>query len=173
MSTPTPSLTGRFGEFGGRYVPETLIRALDELVVAYEEAGRDPGFARDLEHLLTTFVGRPTPLYKAERLGAEIGHSAVYLKREDLNHTGAHKINNTIGQVLLARRMGKHRIIAETGAGQHGVATATACDVDIPVPISAAVCCSDTLPFSSNSTFANDASAPVPKSFCTHAKPTP
>jgi tryptophan synthase beta chain len=127
LSTPTPSTTGRFGEFGGRYVPETLISALDELVVAYEEAGRDPGFRRDLEHLLTNFVGRPTPLYKAERLGAEIGHSAVYLKREDLNHTGAHKINNTIGQVLLARRMGKRRIIAETGAGQHGVATATAC----------------------------------------------
>ena len=127
MSAPTPSLTGRFGEFGGRYVPETLISALDELVVAYEEAGRDPGFAADLEHLLTNFVGRPTPLYKAERLGAEIGHPAVYLKREDLNHTGAHKINNTMGQVLLARRMGKHRIIAETGAGQHGVATATAC----------------------------------------------
>ena len=106
---------------------ETLISALDELVVAYEEAGRDPGFAADLEHLLTNFVGRPTPLYKAERLGAEIGHPAVYLKREDLNHTGAHKINNTMGQVLLARRMGKHRIIAETGAGQHGAATATAC----------------------------------------------
>jgi len=108
-------------------VPETLIGALDELVSAYEKAGQDPEFRRDLEHLLTTFVGRPTPLYKAERLAAEIGHSAVYLKREDLNHTGAHKINNTIGQVLLARRMGKRRIIAETGAGQHGVATATAC----------------------------------------------
>ncbi len=127
MSTQTPSLSGRFGQFGGRYVPETLIGALDELVSAYEKAGQDPEFRRDLEHLLTTFVGRPTPLYKAERLAAEIGHSAVYLKREDLNHTGAHKINNTIGQVLLARRMGKRRIIAETGAGQHGVATATAC----------------------------------------------
>ena len=127
MSTQTPSLSGRFGQFGGRYVPETLIGALDELVSAYEKAGHDPEFRRDLEHLLTTFVGRPTPLYKAERLAAEIGHSAVYLKREDLNHTGAHKINNTIGQVLLARRMGKRRIIAETGAGQHGVATATAC----------------------------------------------
>jgi len=126
MSNPS-SQSGRFGKFGGRYVPETLIGALDELVAAYEEAGRDPGFRRDLQYLLTTFVGRPTPLYKAERLGAEIGHSAVYLKREDLNHTGAHKINNTIGQVLLARRMGKRRIIAETGAGQHGVATATAC----------------------------------------------
>jgi len=108
-------------------VPETLIGALDELVSAYKKAGHDPEFRRDLEHLLTTFVGRPTPLYKAERLAAEIGHSTVYLKREDLNHTGAHKINNTIGQVLLARRMGKRRIIAETGAGQHGVATATAC----------------------------------------------
>ena len=108
-------------------MPETLIGALDDLVSAYKKAGHDPEFRRDLEHLLATFVGRPTPLYKAERLGAEIGHSAVYLKREDLNHTGAHKINNTIGQVLLARRMGKRRIIAETGAGQHGVATATAC----------------------------------------------
>ena len=108
-------------------MPETLIGALDDLVSAYKKAGQDPEFRRDLEHLLATFVGRPTPLYKAERLGAEIGHSAVYLKREDLNHTGAHKINNTIGQVLLARRMGKRRIIAETGAGQHGVATATAC----------------------------------------------
>jgi tryptophan synthase beta chain len=127
LSTRTPSLSGRFGQFGGRYVPETLIGALDELVSAYKKAGHDPEFRRDLEHLLTTFVGRPTPLYKAERLAAEIGHSTVYLKREDLNHTGAHKINNTIGQVLLARRMGKRRIIAETGAGQHGVATATAC----------------------------------------------
>lgn len=127
MNTRIPSLSGRFGQFGGRYVPETLIGALDDLVSAYKKAGQDPEFRRDLEHLLATFVGRPTPLYKAERLGAEIGHSAVYLKREDLNHTGAHKINNTIGQVLLARRMGKRRIIAETGAGQHGVATATAC----------------------------------------------
>jgi len=126
MSTKAPQ-RGRFGKFGGRYVPETLIGALDELVAAYEQAQQDPGFRRDLEYLLTTFVGRPTPLYKAERLGAEVGHPAVYLKREDLNHTGAHKINNTIGQVLLARRMGKPRIIAETGAGQHGVATATAC----------------------------------------------
>ncbi len=124
---PGATHAGRFGAFGGRYVPETLIRALNELVAAYAEAKADPEFRRALEDLLTNFVGRPTPLYRAERLGAAIGHPAVYLKREDLNHTGAHKINNTIAQGLLAKRMGKPRIIAETGAGQHGVATATAC----------------------------------------------
>ena len=118
---------GRFGRFGGRYVPETLIAALDQLERAYEEARRDPSFQRELDALLADFVGRPTPLYRARRLEAEAGGPAVYLKREDLNHTGAHKINNTLGQALLARRMGKRRIIAETGAGQHGVATATAC----------------------------------------------
>ena len=125
--TEAAALDGRFGPYGGRYVPETLIGALDELVRAYEEARADEAFAAELEPLLSEFVGRPTPLYRARRLEAEAGHPAVYLKREDLNHTGAHKINNTLGQALLARRMGKRRIIAETGAGQHGVATATAC----------------------------------------------
>ncbi len=125
--TEAAALDGRFGPYGGRYVPETLIGALDELVRAYEEARADPAFAAELEPLLSEFVGRPTPLYRARRLEAEAGHPAIYLKREDLNHTGAHKINNTLGQALLARRMGKRRIIAETGAGQHGVATATAC----------------------------------------------
>ena len=120
-------MTARFGAFGGRYVPETLTRALDEVTDAYERARLDPEFLAELEDLLANFVGRPTPLYHARRLGAEIGHAQVFLKREDLNHTGAHKINNTVGQALLARRMGKRRIIAETGAGQHGVATATAC----------------------------------------------
>jgi len=119
--------TGRFGRFGGRYVPETLIRALDELEEAFEGSRSDPSFTDELDDLLTHFVGRPTPLYRARRLEEASGHPRVYLKREDLNHTGAHKINNTVGQVLLARRMGKKRIIAETGAGQHGVATATAC----------------------------------------------
>jgi tryptophan synthase beta chain len=118
---------GRFGPYGGRYVPETLMAALDELERAYAQARSDPSFQADLDALLKDFVGRPTPLYRARRLEAEVGGPAVYLKREDLNHTGAHKINNTLGQALLARRMGKQRIIAETGAGQHGVATATAC----------------------------------------------
>jgi tryptophan synthase beta chain len=117
----------RFGAFGGRFVPETLIAALDELEVAYAEAQADPAFHAEFQDLLRDFVGRPSPLYRARRVEAEIGGGPVYLKREDLNHTGAHKINNTIGQALLARRMGKRRIIAETGAGQHGVATATAC----------------------------------------------
>ena len=124
-STARPS--DRFGAFGGRYVPETLIRALDEVAAAYEEAGRDETFGAELDALAADFVGRPTPLYHARRLGEAAGHPSIWLKREDLNHTGAHKINNTIGQALLARRMGKRRIIAETGAGQHGVATATAC----------------------------------------------
>jgi tryptophan synthase beta chain len=117
----------RFGAFGGRYVPETLIAALDELEAAYAEACADGAFQEELDALLSDFVGRPTPLYRARRLEEEAGLGPVYLKREDLNHTGAHKINNTVGQALLARRMGKGRIIAETGAGQHGVATATAC----------------------------------------------
>jgi tryptophan synthase beta chain len=117
----------RFGAFGGRYVPETLITALDELDAAWAEARRDPAFHDELDALLRDFVGRPTPLYRARRLEEEAGGGPIYLKREDLNHTGAHKINNTLGQALLARRMGKGRIIAETGAGQHGVATATAC----------------------------------------------
>lgn len=118
---------GRFGRFGGRYVPETLMGALDELEAAYATACGDPGFGEELDALLRDYVGRPTPLYRARRLEAAVGTGPLYLKREDLNHTGAHKINNTMGQVLLARRMGKRRIIAETGAGQHGVATATAC----------------------------------------------
>ena len=119
--------TGRFGKFGGRYVPETLTTALDQLTSAYEEIRKDSGFHAELDALLRDYVGRPTPLYRAGRLGDAAGGTRVYLKREDLNHTGAHKINNTLGQVLLARRMGKQRIIAETGAGQHGVATATVC----------------------------------------------
>ena len=117
---------GRFGPYGGRYVPETLVAALDELVRVYEAAAADRTFQAELEHLLTTYAGRPTPLSEAPRLSERVG-CRVLLKREDLTHTGAHKINNTLGQILLARRMGKQRIIAETGAGQHGVATATAC----------------------------------------------
>jgi tryptophan synthase beta chain len=116
----------RFGAFGGRYVPETLIPALDELESAYESARRDPAFRAELESLLNKYVGRPSPLSSAPRFSERVGAS-VWLKREDLNHTGAHKINNVLGQALLARRMGKRRIIAETGAGQHGVATATVC----------------------------------------------
>ena len=127
MSATVSQEAGRFGTFGGRYVPETLIGALDELRDAYDEAVRDERFNEELSMLLADFVGRPSPLYRARRLEAAIGHDEVWLKREDLNHTGAHKINNTMGQALLARRMGKRRIIAETGAGQHGVATATAC----------------------------------------------
>ena len=116
----------RFGAFGGRYVPETLIPAIDALDRAYDEARADPSFVAELEHMLTTYVGRPSALSDAPRFSELVG-AQVWLKREDLNHTGAHKINNTVGQVLLARRMGKRRIIAETGAGQHGVATATVC----------------------------------------------
>jgi tryptophan synthase beta chain len=116
----------RFGAYGGRYVPETLIPALDELDQAYEAAKADPSFKRELDDMLTNYVGRPSPLSTAPRFSEAVG-TTVWLKREDLNHTGAHKINNTVGQVLLARRMGKKRIIAETGAGQHGVATATVC----------------------------------------------
>jgi tryptophan synthase beta chain len=116
----------RFGPYGGRYVPEVLVPALDELTEAWAEARDDPGFREELSALLRDFVGRPTPLYLAGRLSERVGRR-VYLKREDLAHTGAHKINNAVGQALLARRMGKLRVIAETGAGQHGVATATAC----------------------------------------------
>ncbi|MCH2179398.1 MAG: tryptophan synthase subunit beta [Mariniblastus sp.] len=122
-----PSPEGRFGEFGGRYVPETLIAALDQLNDAYSKACSDPAFQQELDHLLHNFVGRPSPLYYARRLTEHCGGAQIWLKREDLNHTGAHKINNTLGQALLTRRMGKTRVIAETGAGQHGVATATAC----------------------------------------------
>ena len=116
----------RFGAFGGRYVPETLIPAIDDLERAYDEARTDPAFVAELQQMLTTYVGRPSALSDATRFSELVG-APVWLKREDLNHTGAHKINNTVGQVLLARRMGKRRIIAETGAGQHGVATATVC----------------------------------------------
>src|SRR5438876_2800311 len=116
----------RFGPYGGRFVPETLIAALDELSAAWAEAREDEDFQSELDALLRDYVGRPTPLYLAQRLSERVGRR-VYLKREDLAHTGAHKINNAVGQALLARRMGKPRVIAETGAGQHGVATATAC----------------------------------------------
>ena len=119
--------TGRFGAYGGRYVPETLMAALTELEQAYAEAQRDPAFQEELDGLLKNYVGRPTPLYYAKRLSESLGGAKIYLKREDLLHTGAHKINNALGQGMLARRMGKKRIIAETGAGQHGVATATVC----------------------------------------------
>lgn len=122
-----PDSAGRFGAFGGRYVPETLTRALDELTAEYEKARRDPAFQAELDDLFANYVGRPSPLYLARRLTAECGGAKIWLKREDLNHTGAHKINNTIGQTLLTLRMKKRRVIAETGAGQHGVATATAC----------------------------------------------
>jgi len=118
-------VAGHFGEHGGRFVAETLMHALDELEALYEAARRDPDFQAELRDDLEHYVGRPTPLYFAERLTAELGGAQVYLKREDLNHTGAHKVNNTVGQALLAKRMGKPRVIAETGAGQHGVATAT------------------------------------------------
>ena len=120
---------GWFGDYGGRFVPETLVPALDELDAAYAAAQRDPAFAAEMERLLRTYCGRPTPLYFARRLSESVGGARIYLKREDLLHTGAHKINNAIGQVLLAHRMGKRRIIAETGAGQHGVAAATAAAV--------------------------------------------
>ena len=120
-----PDPRGRFGRYGGRYVPEVLIPALDELAAAWSELRDDPGFRGELGALLTDYVGRPSPLTFASRLSAQTGYR-VFLKREDLNHTGAHKINNTVGQVLLAKRLGKRRVIAETGAGQHGVATATA-----------------------------------------------
>ncbi|MGA2930134.1 MAG: pyridoxal-phosphate dependent enzyme, partial [Solirubrobacteraceae bacterium] len=116
----------RFGPYGGQYVPETLMPALAELEAAWVDARADEGFRDELAALLRDYVGRPSPLYLATRLSEAAGH-AIYLKREDLNHTGAHKINNALGQALLAKRMGKHRIIAETGAGQHGVASATAC----------------------------------------------
>jgi tryptophan synthase beta chain len=120
-----PDERGRYGNYGGRFVPETLMGPLQELEEAYRKAVVDPGFQRDLDTLLRTYAGRPTPLTPAHRIAAHIGKGRIYLKREDLTHTGAHKINNAIGQILLARRMGKKRIIAETGAGQHGVATAT------------------------------------------------
>lgn len=126
-TSQVPDVSGRFGEFGRRFVPETLMHALEELTREYEKAQKDSEFLASLDKLLSTFVGRPNPLYFAERLTEHCGGARIYLKREDLNHTGAHKINNTMGQVLLTQRMGKKRVIAETGAGQHGVATAVAC----------------------------------------------
>jgi len=127
VGLPSASVPGRFGVYGGRYVPETLMAALLELDAAYEAAQKDEAFHAELNGLLKDYVGRPTPLYFAKRLTETLGGAKIYLKREDLLHTGAHKINNALGQALLARRMGKQRIIAETGAGQHGVATATVC----------------------------------------------
>src|SRR2546430_9398850 len=120
-----PDALGHFGPYGGGFVPETLMHPLQELEEEYSRAQRDPEFQRELTYYLKEFCGRPTPLYFAERLTRKLGGARIYLKREDLLHTGAHKINNAIGQILLAQRMGKNRIIAETGAGQHGVATAT------------------------------------------------
>ena len=127
MQTTLPDASGRYGEFGGRFVPETLMPAVEELEAAFGAVRDDASYEAELSALLKDYVGRPTPLYYAENLSSELGGAQIYLKREDLAHTGAHKINNTVGQALLARRMGKSRIIAETGAGQHGVATATVC----------------------------------------------
>jgi tryptophan synthase beta chain len=126
-SIKVPDSAGRFGPFGGRYVPETLTHALEELAAEYDKAVADASFQNELDELYRHYVGRPSPLYFAHRLTQQCGGAQIYLKREDLNHTGAHKINNTLGQALLTQRMGKTRVIAETGAGQHGVATATAC----------------------------------------------
>ena len=122
-----PDEKGRFGEFGGRFVSETLMPLILELEERYEHAKTDPSFWAEMGDLWTHYVGRPSPLYHAERLSEHLGGAKIYLKRDELNHTGAHKINNVLGQIILARRMGKSRIIAETGAGQHGVATATVC----------------------------------------------
>jgi len=126
-SDSLPNSQGRFGPYGGKFVPETLMAALDELEVAFNDAKQDDSFWEEFEDLLANYVGRPTALYHAKNLTEKLGTSQIYIKREDLNHTGAHKINNAIGQALLAKRLGKNRIIAETGAGQHGVATATVC----------------------------------------------
>src|SRR5712692_2319923 len=125
--TTQPDALGHWGRYGGRFVPETLMAPLEELTAAYETARADETFQKELDGLLKDYAGRPTPLFEARRLTEHAGGARIYLKREDLLHTGAHKINNTLGQILLARRMGKRRIIAETGAGQHGVATATVC----------------------------------------------
>src|SRR3954452_6062200 len=127
MVSSQPDATGHFGPYGGRFVPEVLMAPIEELEKAYTQAHEDPEFQGELNELLTNYAGRPTPLYYARRLSETLGGAKLYLKREDLLHTGAHKINNALGQALLAKRMGKRRIIAETGAGQHGVATATAC----------------------------------------------
>ncbi|CAA9336022.1 MAG: Tryptophan synthase beta chain, partial [uncultured Frankineae bacterium] len=122
-----PDASGHFGPYGGRFVPEALVAALDELTAAHTAARTDPVFLAELDRLLTTYAGRPTPLTDARRLSEHAGGARILLKREDLAHTGSHKINNVLGQALLTKQMGKQRVIAETGAGQHGVATATAC----------------------------------------------
>lgn len=128
VTSPTvPDEAGNFGQFGGQFVPETLMPALEELIAAYDDARQDPAFIAEFEHLLRSYVGRPSPLTHARRLSEKLGGAQIYFKREDLNHTGAHKINNALGQALLVKRMGKQRVVAETGAGQHGVATATVC----------------------------------------------
>ncbi|MBW4436133.1 MAG: tryptophan synthase subunit beta [Pleurocapsa minor GSE-CHR-MK-17-07R] len=127
QTTSVPDARGYYGDFGGRFVPETLIPALEELAAAYRDAMADPAFQAELEHLQRTFTGRPTPVTFARRMTEALGGAQIYIKREDLAHTGAHKINNALGQALLAKRMGKFRVVAETGAGQHGVASATAC----------------------------------------------
>src|SRR5215208_3567246 len=127
VTSSEPDAHGHWGKFGGRYVPETLVAPLEELTSEFMRARGDPNFWRELNLLLRDYAGRSTPLFHARRLTAHAGGAQIYLKREDLLHTGAHKINNAVGQALLARRMGKHRVIAETGAGQHGVAAATAC----------------------------------------------
>ena len=133
---PGPDADGHFGIYGGRYVAETLMPLILDLEKAYEATKDDPAFTQEFEHLLAHYVGRPSPLYHATRLSAHLGGARIYFKRDELNHTGAHKINNCIGQILLARRMGKTRIIAETGAGQHGVATATVCALfDLPCTV--------------------------------------
>ena len=125
--TSVPDEKGKFGPFGGQFVPETLMPALEELIAAYEKARQDPAFIAEFEHLLRSYVGRPSPVTYARNLSEKLGGAQIYFKREDLNHTGAHKINNALGQALLVKRMGKQRVVAETGAGQHGVATATVC----------------------------------------------
>ncbi len=126
-TTSLPDAKGKFGPFGGQFVPETLMPAVEELAAAYDDARQDPTFMAEFEGLLRSYVGRPSPITHARRLSEKLGGAQIYLKREDLNHTGAHKINNALGQALLVRRMGKQRVVAETGAGQHGVATATVC----------------------------------------------
>ena len=126
-TTSVPDERGKFGPYGGQFVPETLMPAIEELIQAYDEVRNDPAFIAEFEYLLKSYVGRPSPLTHAKRLSTALGGAQIYLKREDLNHSGAHKINNALGQALLAQRMGKHRIVAETGAGQHGVGSATAC----------------------------------------------
>jgi tryptophan synthase beta chain len=127
ITAQVPDTTGKFGPYGGQFVPETLMPALEQLLAVYTEAQADPAFIAEFEGLLRSYVGRPSPISHARRLSDQLGGAQIYLKREDLNHTGAHKINNALGQALLVRRMGKGRVVAETGAGQHGVATATAC----------------------------------------------